>query len=335
MKVFITGIAGFLGSHIADLLIKKGIEVVGIDNLNGGFINNVNKDAEFYVCDCNDLDKVTNYMKNSDVVFHAACTAHDGLSVFSPYMVSLNTYQATMGVFTAAIRNNVNKFVFCSSMSRYGKQNVDLLTEDLICNPNVPYGIAKLACEKAIEKLSPLYNIDYSIIVPHNIIGPRQNYTDPYRNVAAIMINRMLQNKQPIIYGDGEQKRCFSYIDDVVYCIEKVLFDSNTNGELINVGPDEEFVTINDLSKCIAKNIGFELSPIYMPYRPLETKFAYCSSEKARRLLNYKTQTSLNEGIKNMVKYIKETGTKPFDYSVMPLEINNYLTPTTWRDNLI
>ncbi|MFS1513015.1 NAD-dependent epimerase/dehydratase family protein [Chengkuizengella sp. SCS-71B] len=333
MRIFITGVAGFLGSHLADRLIKLGNEVIGVDNLIGGDIDNVNDSVEFHQVDC-DLDTMVTLMKDCDIVFHAACTAHDGFSLFSPYLITKNTFQITMSVLSAAVQNKVKKFVFCSSMSRYGEQKKMPFTEDMLCNPTVPYGVAKYASELVVKQLCELNGINWVVIVPHNIIGPRQCYTDPFRNVAAIMINRMLQSKQPIIYGDGSHKRCFSYIDDVIYCLEKVLVQGNVNGEIINVGPDEEFVSINELAETIADIMNFPLKPIYVPIRPNEVKYATCSSDKARKLLDYSTKTSLKDGLVSMVNFISQKGSKNFNYTY-PIEIINEITPITWRNKLI
>jgi len=334
MRIFITGIAGFLGSHIADKMIQKGHKIIGVDNLVGGSIENVNKEVEFYQEDCNNLKAMFNYMKGSDIVFHAACSAHDGLSVFSPYFITNNTFQISMSVLSAAISNKIKRFVYCSSMSRYGEQDTVPFTEDMVCNPKVPYSIAKYASELVIKQLCELNNVEYVIVVPHNIIGARQKYTDPYRNVAAIMINRILQNKQPVIYGDGMHKRCFSFIDDVIYCLERVLVQDNLNKEIINIGPDEEFITINQLAQTIADIMGFDLDPIYVQQRPLEVELATCSAEKARRLLNYKTTVSLKDGLKSMIDFITSKGPKPFTYN-FEIEILNKKTPETWLQQLI
>jgi UDP-glucose 4-epimerase len=334
MKIFITGVAGFLGSHLADKLLKLGFEVCGVDNLIGGELSNVNPKVRFNIADCNNLNAMIEYSQGCDIVFHAACTAHDGLSVFSPYHITYNTFQATISVLSAALKNNVKKFIYCSSMSRYGEQETCPYTEMMICAPNVPYGIAKYAAEKVIERLSNLYGMQYTIIVPHNIIGPRQKYDDPYRNVAAIMINRVLQNKPPIIYGDGSQKRCFSYVDDVIYCLVKVISQDNVNGEIINVGPDSEYVTINEMTRMILDITQSSLEPIYLPGRPLEVKFANCSADKARTLLEFEAKVCLYDGLSKMVKYILKKGTKEFDYNVAPLEIINELTPVTWRNKI-
>jgi UDP-glucose 4-epimerase len=333
-KIFITGVAGLLGSHVADRMIELGYEVIGVDNLIGGFVENINPKVKFYKEDCINYEKIKEIMKGCDIVFHAACIAPDGFSLFSPHYITQNTFGITTSVLSAAAENKVKKFIYCSSMARYGTQPKIPYTEDMECFPTTPYGVAKLASEQVISQICTLNNINYTILVPHNIIGPRQNYIDPYRNVASIMINRMLQNKQPIIYGDGEQKRCFSFIQDCVYCIEKAIIQDNLNGEIINIGPDEEFVTINHLAEEIAKNLEFELKPIYTKERPNEVKAAVCSSDKARKLIGYKTKISFEDGIKEMIADIKERKPKKFKYT-HPLEINNEKTPETWRKQMM
>ena len=333
MKIFITGVAGFLGSHLADRMLALGHDVVGVDNLEGGYLYNVSPDVEFTRADCADLNTISRLMKGCDIVYHAACTAYEGLSVFSPAYVTSNTFQNSVSTISAAIQNGVKRFVYCSSMARYGKQNKTPFDEEMTCQPQDPYGIAKLAAEKVLELLAKTNQMEYVILIPHNIIGPRQCYEDPYRNVAAIMINRLLQDKPPIIYGDGQQTRCFSFINDVVSCFETALFSPDVNGEVINVGPDKEPVTINTLAKTICRLLDVKFEPHYVDPRPLELKFATCSANKAERLLNYKSQTPLEEGIASMIDYIQQQGPKPFKYN-RPLEINNALTPATWAKQL-
>ena len=333
MKIFISGVAGFLGSHLADAMLEEGHEVIGVDNLIGGYVDNVPDGVDFYQMDCRYLNSMKKLMNGVDIVFHTACTAYEGLSVFSPELVCQNTYQITASLISAAISQNVKRFVYCSSMARYGKQEVVPFTEEMIPNPVDPYGISKLASEQLIKCLCEVHNMEYVIAVPHNIIGPRQKYDDPYRNVASIMINLMLQGRQPIIYGDGEQKRCFSFIQDDIYCLKALAFEDNVVGEVINIGPDEEFVTINVLAETIAKIIKFDLNPIYANGRPREVKYATCSAEKARRLLGYSTKYSLEQGLSKMIEYIKDKGTKKFRYH-LDLEIINEHTPETWKNRL-
>ena len=327
-KVLVTGVAGFLGSHLAEKLVQMNHKVVGVDNMIGGYKDNVPKNVNFFDFDCCDLKKMNEVMKNVDVVYHCAATAHEGLSVFSPFEITKNNYLASVSVFTSAVQNKVKRIIFCTSMARYGDQKTPF-TEDMNPKPVDPYAISKVAAENVLINLCDLNNIEWVIAVPHNIIGPRQKYDDPFRNVVSIMINRMLQNKAPIIYGDGEQKRCFSYIDDCITCLLPMLDQKNLNKQIINIGPDEEFVTINKVSEICSNVTGSNLKPIYKDDRPREVKHASCSADKARKLLNYKTKTDLKNGIIKTYDYIKKRGPKPFDYHIN-LEIKNDLTPDTW-----
>ena len=214
-------------------------------------------------------------------------------------------------------------------MARYG-QGKTPFHEEMEPKPIDPYGISKVAVEKVLTNLCNLNNIQWVIAVPHNIIGPRQKYDDPFRNVVSIMLNRMLLGKPAIIFGDGNQKRCFSYIDDCIYCLENMLNNQDVNGQIINIGPDEEFVTINKVAEICQNITGSNLKPIYKKDRPQEVKEATCSADKARKLLNYKTKTDLYTGIKKTYEYIKKRGSRPFDYSKLNLEIVNSLTPEVW-----
>ena len=200
--------------------------------------------------------------------------------------------------------------------------------------PEDPYGIAKVAVEDTLKLLCEVHSMDYNIAVPHNIVGPNQKYDDPFRNVMSIFINRNLQNKPSIIYGDGNQTRCFSYIDDVIFCLEKLALEKKISKEIINIGPDEETITINELSKLISNETGYNGEPIYVPGRPQEVKEASCSSNKARKLLDYKTKTSLKESVKLTADYIRSKGTKNFIYN-LPVEIRSDITPETWTKKTI
>jgi UDP-glucose 4-epimerase len=334
MKVVITGVAGFLGSHLADKFAKEGHEVVGIDNLIGGYETNVPAGIEFHNLDLStDLDALNPAFENSELVIHAACTAYEGLSVFSPSLVVANTTQATVNTLTAAIRAKAKKFVYLSSMARYGDHGGKLFDETDEARPQDPYGIAKLASEKLVRNLCEVHNLDWIILVPHNIIGPRQKFDDPFRNVASIMVNRMLSGKQPIIYGDGTQQRCFSFIEDVVEPLWVACNSPEAVSQVINIGPDEEHITINDLATTLADIMGFDLDPIYKTGRPQEVKIALCSSEKARRILNYKTSVDLRTGLTRLVDWIKEQGAREFSYH-LPVEIVNEKTPETWTKKL-
>ena len=310
-KIFVTGVAGFLGSHLAEKLVELGHDVIGIDNMLGGYEDNVPKNIEFHKGDCCDFKKVQSIMKGVDIVYHCAATAHEGLSVFSPYEITKNNYLASVAIFSAAVNHKVKRIIFCSSMARYGEQATPF-TEKMKPAPVDPYAISKVASEEVLKNLCDLNNIEWVIAVPHNIIGPRQKYDDPFRNVVSIMINRMMQGKAPIIYGDGEQTRCFSYIDDCLSCLIPMLDQKNLNKQTINIGPDEEFVTINKIAEICSNLTGVNLQPIHKKDRPKEVKHATCSADKARTLLNYKTTVSLKEGMKKTFDYIKKKGYTSF-----------------------
>tara|TARA_A100001011_G_scaffold161524_1_gene169920 strand:- start:599 stop:1255 length:657 start_codon:yes stop_codon:yes gene_type:complete len=218
-------------------------------------------------------------------------------------------------------------------MARYGNQKAPF-HEDMFPKPEDPYGIAKVAVEETLKLLCEVHSMDYNIAVPHNIVGPNQKYDDPFRNVMSIFINRNLQNKSSIIYGDGNQKRCFSYIDDVIYCLEKLALDKKISKEIINIGPDEETITINELARLVANETGYNGQPIYVPGRPKEVSVASCSSDKARDLLQYKTRTSLKDSIKMTADYIRKKGVKNFVYN-LPVEIKSDITPETWTKKTI
>ncbi|MBI3571977.1 NAD-dependent epimerase/dehydratase family protein [Candidatus Kaiserbacteria bacterium] len=332
MKVLITGAAGFLGSHLADWFVKNGDTVVGIDNLIGGYRDNVNQKVDFHELNLIEYEKILLLFEGVDLVYHCAATAYEGLSVFSPRLVTQNIVDASIATITASIAQKVVRFVFCSSMARYGAQRVPF-TEEMVPLPQDPYGIGKVAAENLLVNLARVHGMEYVIAVPHNIIGPRQKYDDPYRNVAAIMINRMLQGEQPIIYGDGTQKRCFSFVQDDLHPLVKLAI-APVVGEVINIGPDEEFVSINELAEVIGRILDFKVKPIYVKDRPQEVKLANCSADKARRLLGYQTTYTLEQGLREMAAYVKKRGPKPFDYH-LPLEIVNEKTPDTWKDRLI
>ncbi len=333
MKIFITGIAGFLGSNLADFYLKKNFIVHGCDNLVGGNLENIDRNKiNFYRADCENLNEMTRIIRNVDVVVHAAAYPHEGLSSFSPYLICKSNYIGAVSVFTAAIQNNVKRVVFCSSMARYGDVKPPFY-EDQKVNPVDPYGVSKLAAENTLKILSKTHNLDFNIAIPHNIIGPKQKYTDPFRNVVSIMINLILQKRRPIIYGDGEQTRNFSDIDDCIYCLDKLITNKNISSEIFNIGPDEESITINQLYKMLCNKLKFNEPAQYIDDRPNEVRHAICSSNKARKLLGYKTSVSLSESIDKVIDYIKKKGPNKFHYN-LELEINNKFTPKTWKKKI-
>lgn len=329
-KIFITGIAGFLGSHLAENLLLHGHEVSGVDHCRGGYRENVPERVNWYWGDCEDLSwlKIVLHKVKPDVVVHCAALAHEGLSVFSPHIISKNILGATTAILAASISAQVKRFVFCSSRARYGTLNPPY-TEDLIPQPKDPYGIAKVAAEEMVKNLCTIHGMEYVIAVPHDIIGTKQKYDDPYRNVVAITINRMLQGLQPVLYG-GDQQRGFTSVKDCVSCLREMCFRP-VSGEIINIGADEYTMTIREVQALTAEIMGIEYNPLVLPPRPQEMQYSLCPSEKARRLLGYKTTEDPKKTITDMVLWIKEKGPKPFQF-YLPLEIEAGNIPEPWRN---
>ncbi len=333
MKFLVTGIAGFLGSHLAERLLTMGHAVVGCDSLIGGELINVPPEAEFHQYDCRDFNSMLKICRGVEVVFHCAATAYEGLSVFSPALVMDNIVTGSVSVFSAAIANGARRIVFCSSMARYGRNQTPFL-ETYTPAPQDPYGIAKVAAEQALINLATTHEVEFAIAVPHNIIGARQKFDDPYRNVASIMANLMLQGRSPFIYGDGEQLRCFSHVEDCLACLLSLGLSDRGLSQIINIGPDEGAISINHLFRSLKPITGFEGQAVHLADRPREVKHAVCSSAKARQLLNYQTTRELDSGLRDVVDYIRQVGPRKFRYH-LDLEIRNERTPRTWSERMM
>lgn len=330
MKIWITGIAGFLGGHLADTLSGLGHAVAGNDNVlcashphqYGSYID---------CCDFNGMRGAFECFR-PDVVYHCAATAHEGLSNFSPSFITKNIYEASVATFSAAIATGVKRIIYMSSMARYGRE-LPPFEESLRPAPIDPYGIAKVAAEDTLKALCRLHNVEYVIAVPHNIIGTGQRYWDPYRNVASIMINRALQGKSLIIYGDGNQRRSFSPVADCLHSLVQMI-NAPISGHVINIGPDGGDISVLELAEMIRDLTGGTAEMQHVAARPNETATAHCSSSKARKLLGFQPQVSLEECLKQMISYISFRGTRQFDYS-FPLEIMTDKTPKTWTERMI
>ena len=329
--ILVSGGAGFMGSWLVDELIKRGHNVISVDNLLGGYMNNVNKDCKFIKVDLRDRNKVQEIVKGVDIIFHLAAYAAEGQSIFSPIAINDINITPMNILLVAAVNNNVERFVFTSSMAVYGKQTPPF-SEDMPRKPEDPYGVAKAYCEMMLEIFARTFGFDYVILRPHNVYGPMQNIADPYRNVLGIWINRILRNKPPIIYGDGEQTRAFSYIEDVTPAIANAGFFKRAVGQIINLG-NNEVVTVNKTCKTVLEVMGRNLKPVYVEERPNEVKHAFCTVKRSMELLDYKTRHTLREGVAKMVEWAKQIGPQKPSYK-LPLEITKK-APRVWVKKLI
>jgi len=333
-KVVITGISGLLGSTYARYLITKGgYEVVGIDNMIGGVEGNVPEKAEYIRGDIQDTALVTEVCKDADCVFHTAALPYEGLSVFSPAITTNSIVSGTVSVASACLANDVRLLINCSSMARYGDQ-VPPFTEDMLRKPVDPYGLAKAQAEEHLELLNEIHGLNFVTVVPHNVIGKGQRYYDPFRNVVGIMINRVLQGKPIVVYGDGEQKRSFSNVYDCIEAVFKIMTSSRDIAKQIyNIGPDDNEISIKQLAYKVGHFCEKYPNLQHFPDRPREVKNAFCSSDKIRQEFNYNAAITVDQTLKDMISWIKPQ-VRDFEYH-LPLEFTTDETPKTWTDKLI
>ncbi len=326
MKILVPGAAGFMGSWLVDELHKRGHEVVGVDSMLSGYKKNISPKTKFYKIDLREQKPTNKVMKGVEVVFHLAAYAAEGQSVFSPIAINDINVKSMNNLLVAAINNNVKRFVFTSSMAVYGDQKPPF-NENMPRQPVDPYGIGKSYCEMMLESFNKIYGLEYVIIRPHNVYGPRQNIADPFRNVLGIWINRIMRNLPPVIYGDGEQTRAFSYIEDAIPAIANAADFKKSTNQIINLG-SEEIASINKASQIVLNLMGKKVKPIYMPQRPGEVKYAFCTVEKSMNLLDYKTNYDLELGLKKMIEWAKKVGPQKPMYR-LPLEITKK-APRIW-----
>ena len=236
MRIVISGGAGFMGSWLVDYLRGKGHTVLALDDLSGGEEENISSKQDFIKVDlCNEKNTERIFKKFSPhLVYAFAAHPHEGLSQFCPLDITRNTYINALSTFKAAINSHCPRIIFASSMARYGLgNNKPPFTEDYPRMPVDIYGVAKCAAERALEILASIHNFSYAVLTPHNVIGPRQTRSDVYRNVLMIFIVAIMRGKPVFIYGDGEQKRAFSYIEDMLEPMVKVGLDDSINKESI------------------------------------------------------------------------------------------------------
>src|SRR3990167_8310465 len=297
-KVLITGTAGLLGSHMAEYLVSKAYDVYGIDNLSGGYVENVPEEVTFSSIDLIDKRKLASLFKKvkPDYVYHFAAYAAEGLSPFVRNFNYQNNLICSINVINECIKNDVKKIIFTSSMAVYGKGDPPFKETDQP-KPEDPYGISKYAVEMDLKQAYSQFGLNYSIIRPHNVIGIRQNIWDKYRNVIGIWIRRVLKGESIIIFGDGKQKRAFS---DIKFCLEPMeRLMTETNGQIFNLGSDKEY-TLNEVAeilKKVAQEYGLTPEIEHLEARH-EVKFAYSDHTKAKSILGFKDETNLKETIR-------------------------------------
>lgn len=303
----VTGGAGFIGSHVADHLVSMNHTVVVLDDLSGGFVENVNPKATFVkgsVTDEKLLDKIFNKYK-FDYIFHLAAYAAEGLSHFIRKFNYENNLVGSINLINRAVKYEIKQFIFTSSIAVYGA-NQTPMTEELTPQPEDPYGISKYAVELDILSAHRMFGLPYTIFRPHNVYGERQNHGDPYRNVLGIFVNNIMKGKAMTIFGDGSQTRAFSYIDDVAPYIARSINTPKAKNQIINIGADQPY-TVLELTESIARAMGVKPEIKFLDARK-EVKHAHSDHTKAKTIFDIRKTTPLDEGINRMVEWCKKIG---------------------------
>ncbi|HIF38020.1 MAG TPA: NAD-dependent epimerase/dehydratase family protein [Gemmatimonadetes bacterium] len=329
--VLVTGAAGLLGSHLTDFLILQGHKVTGLDNLSGGYLENVNSQCNFIRLDLTNASAVDAIMKvfQFDYVYHFAAYAAVGLSPFIRNFNYQNNVLASVNLINGCIKYDVRKFIFASSMDVYGEQSPPF-EEDMVPRPTDPYGIAKYAVEMDLQNAGEQFGLNYTIIRPHNVIGPRQNIWDRYRNVAGIWIRKAMTGDPLTIYGDGTQRRAFS---DVKYYMDpfyQLMRNELTDCETINIGADQDY-SINELAE-IVQNVAHQKMGIRPRLEYLEPRNEvhkmWCNHDKAVRLLDFVDSTDLYKLVEETWEWAKDIKPKPVKDMDYEIEKNMY---SYWR----
>src|SRR5437762_4639339 len=307
MAILVTGAAGFIGSHVAEQLLGRGHEVVGLDDLSGGFTDNVPKGAVFVQGTVLDTALLSRLFAEHRIthVFHLAAYADEGLSHFIRRFNYTNNIVGSMNVLNEAVKAEVRCFVFTSSIAVYGAAQTPM-KESLRPEPEDPYGIAKYAVELDLQAARRMFGIDSIIFRPHNVYGERQHLGDRYRNVIGIFMNQLMRGEPMSVFGDGTQTRAFSYIGDVAPLIARSIEVPAAVNQVFNVGADES-TTVNELATLVAKAMGKQPIIKHLEARK-EVLHAVADHSKVARVFDYKAKWSLEDGLKKMAEWALSTG---------------------------
>jgi UDP-glucose 4-epimerase len=309
-NILVTGGAGFIGSHVAEQLVTRNYRVTVLDDLSGGFEENIIAGTQFVNGSINDVDLIDKLFEKNrfEYVFHLAAYAAEGLSHFIKRFNYNNNLIGSVNLINASINTGVKCFVFTSSIAVYGASPQLPMTEETPPHPEDPYGIAKLAVEQELCVCKEIFGLDYVIFRPHNVYGERQNIGDKYRNVVGIFMNQILQGQPMTIFGDGTQTRAFSYIGDVAPIIAQSIDIPEASNQIINIGADQTY-TVNELAQHVAQAMGVEPNILHMPARK-EVPNAYSSHEKVQRIFGERSPYNLEEGLERMVAWVKQHGAR-------------------------
>jgi UDP-glucose 4-epimerase len=331
-RALVTGAAGFIGSHVADGCLALGMDVVATDDLSGGFIENVPERATWIQGDLRNPDFVASLWEHGpyDYVYHLGAYAAEGLSHFVRRFNYDTNLLASINLTNQAILQRTQRFVFASSIAVYGAGQTPM-TEELTPQPEDPYGISKYAIELDLKAAHEMFGLGYTVFRPHNVYGERQNVADRYRNVIGIFMNAVLHGEPLPVFGDGQQTRAFSHIDDVAPLIARAPLLDAAHNEVFNVGADTPY-TILELASEIARAFDVEVEVEHLPARN-EVVHAFSDHDKARRIFGQRDPIDLRTGIERMAAWVQREGPKPAIDFPGRIEITEKLPPS-WAATL-
>jgi UDP-glucose 4-epimerase len=309
-KILVTGGAGFIGSHVAEELVARGHAVVVLDDMSGGFPENVPTGARLVEGSINDVALVDRLFAEErfDHVYHLAAYAAEGLSHFIKRFNYSNNLIGSVNLINASVTTGVKCFVFTSSIAVYGASPELPMTEETAAHPEDPYGIAKLAVEQELKVSKEMFGLDYVVFRPHNVYGERQNIGDKYRNVVGIFMNQILQGKPMSVFGDGSQTRAFSYIGEVAPIIADAITVPEARNQVFNIGADQAY-SVNELATAVARAMGAAPDIQHLPARS-EVQNAYSSHDKVERVFGARPRVSLADGLGRMAAWVRQHGAR-------------------------
>lgn len=314
-RMLVTGGAGFLGSHIADELIRRGHEVRVLDNFFGKPKKraDIPEGVEVIDGDVASPETCRQAVADVDVIFHIAAHAAEGQSVFIPVFNATTNIIGSLNLLVAAMNAGIRDIVFTSSIAAYGRPLELPIRESHPLNPEDPYGITKKTVEDYLRVYHELDQIDPYIVRFFNVFGPRQRMNDPYRGVVPIFINKGLKGEAPVIFGDGSQKRAFTYVSDIVQPICDMVGRKKLINNPINIGSTEVW-SVKQLAEAILEKMGLNLAPQFVSRRTTDVHTAFCDMAKAKELFGYEAQIPIAEGLDKTIAWARTQGPQEFAY---------------------
>jgi len=307
-RYMITGGAGFIGSNIAEALLKKGIEPVIFDNFTTGRRENLEdlEGVKIIEGDLKNLDEIKAAMEGVEVVFHEGALPSVAKSINDPVKSNKNNIDGTVNLLLAARDAKVRKVIYAGSSSAYGNSETLPKIETMKENPISPYAISKLTAEQFCKVFRSVYGLDTVVLRYFNIFGPKQDPSSPYSGVISLFATKLLNNEQPIIHGDGEQSRDFTYIENAVNANLLAAESDAAGGESINTACGAR-VTLNELFRIMRDIVGaHDIEPIYSEPRIGDVRHSLADISKAKELLGYEVAVDLKEGLKRTMDWYRQ-----------------------------